>query len=44
VARPAKAQRPRSSAKTVVRGAKTRTAASDMPVIKSTAGASGKGR
>jgi class III poly(R)-hydroxyalkanoic acid synthase PhaE subunit len=44
VARPAKAQRPRTSAKTVVRGAKTRTAASDMPVIKSTAGASGKGR
>jgi class III poly(R)-hydroxyalkanoic acid synthase PhaE subunit len=44
VARPAKAKRSRAAGKTGAGGAKTRPAATDMPVINSTAGKSGKGR
>jgi class III poly(R)-hydroxyalkanoic acid synthase PhaE subunit len=44
VTRPAKAKRARAPGKAGVGGAKTRSAAADMPVINSTAGKSGKGR
>jgi class III poly(R)-hydroxyalkanoic acid synthase PhaE subunit len=44
VARPAQPPRARTPGATAADGAKTRAGGADMPVIKSTAGASGKGR